>query len=1774
MGGETANLIYKGVFTVRREVLLKLVVAFLLFTPLLPVEAWGQQGFILQAPIQGLYPGQHFGILLKADTGFQLIKYYKVRVRYNDNVLRLLYPEGGIRTGNVELTRPIAGDFGLNNEIIISDTNNYSAGCSTGGTEIELATLTFGVLKGAPSRSGFATIAVEPLKVISCNNEDITSLFTDNLEGEAIINPPQYISEGLTQYLDLTGDGVFDYADSQMLSDIVLGEYANTLDLGSNVGGLQGDINGNGQVDLYDIGLMDAVSRPVSWCSTGSDGIAQTVAVTTDVQKIPVGQGEPEKPCVSAGANLILDTFPGGDDTVIWDWISTGDNGICESIASGDDVQEITYNQGYPYAEMITPGENGEIETICDGGDDGYHYFTKDTPTLLNTTPPPGRPTRLVKVFPLQNPLIVRQYLDPMTGATITPPVPIMVRVEDENGNPKPAIAPTFTVTSGSGTFDGPSGQATVVEGVVSDELLQLGKFAEGTAVVAFHPSLGSNTVTVSLTGDPSKGVPAPDPLTFNINVLEQLSTQTFPNNMSIQVSEHDVPLGEPTTVTIQVRRDSTPVSGLADRLMLLSKRNILSGVDARVVDMETGAVLFLDQFEDTVFPISPYGTWEIISGGQFIQRDQTKPGYFGIYSLHISGGGVTNPIIIQHAIDTSSYYGIQLGYQWSFVGYEGDGDYFQVLYSIDGGTTWNSVHNASGADLYCLSGVCLGEMIPEHRNLWGDAGIARNSNVLIRFVFAASSGDNFWLDNVTVGGVPILWEENFEGQTVGLPPTGFDSVDIINSGADGIVQTSAGVGDVQVIPVGQGEAYTPCVYPGLDNILNTTVEGDDEIDDVGNFINSGDNGICESSATRDDFQQIPVGQGKPFATAITAGSDMLVTTAPQGDDEAQLLMGPDAAVLVVADINGKHAQIGRAIPGMNASYVLRKVVNVADMENVWLITKFINLTGNIQGTEPGQKFLCEVSDNGGKSFVTVWDVSDSENWGWEERKVCLSCDPRIRMVDGLIIQWRAVMDSTPTGGDIDVAYVDDIKLVGTPRSKDRFSPISELSSQPGTYVATISSIDPGTTWITAILLPYSSNMLPVVADPADYVDFYLKKVEPQSVKIIPSSFTIKACENLQLKVLGHYADVPDTKLADVTPLYNFMVHGHARVNKNGLLTADCFTDGQSDLNITVNAVPMVEGLYDPGGGGGGLQTGYIDGKVFTSTFPYSPIQGSRVRILGNVTFSQSSASDGSYFQGSVPVATNYAVQAMKVTKVGTQKTGISVEAGKTTTVNLFQAAGSDTDGDTVPDSSDTDDDNDSLTDTAESGMGTTSTDPDTDGDGVGDSTDLFPTNSSEWEDTDGDTVGDNSDTDDDGDTVYDVNEEDVSDGYYTDSKNSDTDGDTLSDGYEQYTLLTDPSLQDTDGGGRNDAEEVALGKNPRYGYASDDNYGPIANAGVDDPYAVPGTWILLDGSATYDPENDGIVYSWVQLDGPAPVTIYNSSAEYAYFTTTVTGTYTFQLQVQDTFTPPAAGTPDTVQITVGADSDSDGLSNAHETALGSNPNDPDSDDDGIGDLHEFWNSTTDITITDVVCNNSSNFVSLFCWGDTNGDGVPSAADLTTIQNYISGKSYSYSAVYPSNGNTADVNGNGGPDVADLTVIQNWLTGKTSGAYPPASLTKITPSGSPTVPIGGTQTIILEVRNLSNNPVAGVGVVFTISGPGVLLGGRGDASGLTDPDGGSFPSGSRWDISGPVAQGGRVEMTVKITGAGTITVNAKVPKYSPKDLISSLTLSPAVTINP
>lgn len=83
-----------------------------------------------------------------------------------------------------------------------------------------------------------------------------------------------------------------------------------------------------------------------------------------DVQVTPVGQGEPNQTCVTAGPNGIINSVVAGDDVLVGTTsIHTGPNGICNSTASGDDVQVIAVGQGRPNRPCVGQGPNGFRDT-------------------------------------------------------------------------------------------------------------------------------------------------------------------------------------------------------------------------------------------------------------------------------------------------------------------------------------------------------------------------------------------------------------------------------------------------------------------------------------------------------------------------------------------------------------------------------------------------------------------------------------------------------------------------------------------------------------------------------------------------------------------------------------------------------------------------------------------------------------------------------------------------------------------------------------------------------------------------------------------------------------------------------------------------------------------------------------------------------------------------------------------------------------------------------------------------------------------------------------------------------------------------------------------------------------------------------------------------------------------------------------------------------------------------------------------------------------------
>ena len=75
-------------------------------------------------------------------------------------------------------------------------------------------------------------------------------------------------------------------------------------------------------------------------------------------------------------------------------------------------------------------------------------------------------------------------------------------------------------------------------------------------------------------------------------------------------------------------------------------------------------------------------------------------------------------------------------------------------------------------------------------------------------------------------------------------------------------------------------------------------------------------------------------------------------------------------------------------------------------------------------------------------------------------------------------------------------------------------------------------------------------------------------------------------------------------------------------------------------------------------------------------------------------------------------------------------------------------------------------------------------------------------------------------------------------------------------------------------------------------------NSPPVANAGPDQ-VGVPAGSVTLDGSGSFDPDNDPITYSWTQIGGTA-VTLATPTAAKTTFTAVAGQTYLFKLTVTD----------------------------------------------------------------------------------------------------------------------------------------------------------------------------------------------------------------------------------------------------------------------------------
>jgi hypothetical protein len=132
-------------------------------------------------------------------------------------------------------------------------------------------------------------------------------------------------------------------------------------------------------------------------------------------------------------------------------------------------------------------------------------------------------------------------------------------------------------------------------------------------------------------------------------------------------------------------------------------------------------------------------------------------------------------------------------------------------------------------------------------------------------------------------------------------PGIGSQTAVVQDTGANGVCETTARRDDVQALAVGMGSPFEIAVECGIDAIANTAAGSDDrQLIPVGspcpgpnaNVVDTGPNGIAESTVVGDDQQLLAPGTGAPNTPCIRTGANGLADTDPAGDDVRVLAMG------------------------------------------------------------------------------------------------------------------------------------------------------------------------------------------------------------------------------------------------------------------------------------------------------------------------------------------------------------------------------------------------------------------------------------------------------------------------------------------------------------------------------------------------------------------------------------------------------------------------------------------------------------------------------------------------------------------------------------------------------------------------------------------------------------------------------------------------------------------------------------------------------------------
>ncbi len=289
------------------------------------------------------------------------------------------------------------------------------------------------------------------------------------------------------------------------------------------------------------------------------------------------------------------------------------------------------------------------------------------------------------------------------------------------------------------------------------------------------------------------------------------------------------------------------------------------------------------------------------------------------------------------------------------------------------------------------------------------------------------------------------------------------------------------------------------------------------------------------------------------------------------------------------------------------------------------------------------------------------------------------------------------------------------------------------------------------------------------------------------------------------------------------------------------------------------------------------------------------------------------------------------------------------------------------------------DSDNDGLTDAEEAIIGTDPNDADSDGDGVPDAVEVGsdPANPV---DTDSDGTPNALDVDDDGDGTLTAAEDTDADGDGNPATApADTDGDGVPDYLDDNSA--DGPLADPDGDGLTNAEETSAGTDPNDADSDGDGVPDAVEVGSDPANPVDTDSDGTPNALDVDDDGDGTLTAAEDTDADGDGNPSTAPAD------------TDGDGVPDYLDDNSADGPL-------ADPDGDGLTNAEETTVGTDPNNADSDGDGLNDGAEIL-AGSDPNKADSDGDGLSDGAETTAGTDPNkadsdGDGLSDGAEVTT----------------------------------------------------------------------------------------------------------------------------------------------------------------------------------